>query len=263
MTPKAGFDAALKRATHLLRLYELVCDTRIRAAKTPWMNGFRKLMRWNAGDSILRIDGKDKRSVLIVRNPVDIDRQSFAHGYSSELLRSAVVAAVSALDRLMHDLVVKHSWKLLQRAEADVPKALRGLPVSAIDARKALEHLRKDAKARPGSLIKKAIQEKLHRDFTFQSPDAVKLAADMLGVQDFWSKVAAAMPAGPPKADVIEELRRVAVRRNQIVHEADLTRTNRRNPTLRDISFEEANRVVEWMRDFGSAVDAVVATSVQ
>jgi len=262
MTPKKGFSIALERAKHLLKLYELICDTRQRAVRSDWAAEFKEMMHWPAGNEIVRIDGKDRQSVLVFREECGITRKHFAHDYLSELLRSAVVASVSALDRMLHDQIVKHSWKLLSKREAEIPKKLKLLSLSTLDAKKSLEHLRKNSTSRPGNIIKKAIQEKLHREYTFQTPDSILLAAKMLGIEDFWGKVASKMQGNPPKNEVIEQIRKITRRRNQIVHEADLIRTNRQEPSLRPITFAEAERQVKWMEEFGNAVNDVIEQNV-
>ena len=262
MTPHTGFTAALDRAQHLLRLYELICDTRQRSVRADWAAAFKRVMHWPAGNQIVRVDGKNKQSILVFKEECGIDRDHFAHEYLSELLRSALVASVSALDRMLHDQVVKHSWKLLSRKESEIPKKLKSLSLDALDARKALEHLRKDSSSRPGNIIKQAIQDKLHRDYTFQTPDSVLLATQLLGVEDFWGKVASKMHGSPPKNEVIAQLRETTMRRNRIVHEADLIRTNRHEPSLRPISFSDAERQVKWMEEFGNAVNEVIEENV-
>lgn len=126
--------------------------------------------------------------------------------------------------------------------------------------KKALEKLRSDHRARPGSLVKQAIQEQLHREFTFQKPDSITIGAKMLGVTDLWAKVAAKMPGKPAKGDVINKLRKIADRRNQIVHEADVIRqTKARKHTSRDMTEKEARNFVAWIKDLVAAIDAVVS----
>ena len=44
MTPKHHFDVAMDRADHLLRLYDLLHDTRSYAARADWSAGFLELM---------------------------------------------------------------------------------------------------------------------------------------------------------------------------------------------------------------------------
>lgn len=259
MTPKDGFDTALERAKHLLRLYRLICDTRQRNVRSDWAASFKSLMRWPANETIVRVDGDEQQSMLVFRESCGIERSHFAHDYLSELLRAAVVAVVSALDRYMHDLVVKHSWKLLTRKEEEIPRGLRNFSVSALDTRRALQRLRKDATSRPGTLVKAAIQERLHREHTFQSPnDILHAGKEMLGIGDFWGKVSKKMPGTPSKEDVIQQLREINRRRNQIVHEADLVRTQRAEADLRDIDLATAESWVNWMDGFGAAIQAVV-----
>lgn len=246
----------------MLKLYSVICDTRVRGVRRDWATSFKDLMRWPVHEQLVRIDGADRSSILIIREAVGIEREQFAHDYSSELLRAAVVAGISAIDRLMHDSVVKYSWKLLRRKEEKIPKELAKLAISATDARKAIEHLRKDPKARPGNLIKAAVQQRLHRDFTFQSPDAIQKAASMLGISDFWTRVVAKMPAGTTREQITGKLREISIRRNQIVHEADLVVTHRNQGSLRDISAAVARDWIDWLGQLGRAIDAVIQEAV-
>lgn len=67
------------------------------------------------------------------------------------------------------------------------------------------------------------------------------------------------MPRARTKADVIERLREICLRRNQIVHEADLVRkVKARRPTLRKVTREEAEEIVNWVRNYVSAIDRCV-----
>lgn len=79
MTPKKGFSAAIERAKHLLRLYELICDTRQRAVRADWAEAFKKVMHWPASNQIVRIDGKNRHSILVFKEECGIAREHFAH----------------------------------------------------------------------------------------------------------------------------------------------------------------------------------------
>lgn len=263
MTPKDHFDVAMERADHLLRLYDLLHDTRSRRVRADWASKLIELMHWPKTEKIVRVDGKDRNSILILREAAGVDRDKFTHEYLSELLRATVVATVSALDRYMHDIVVHHSWALLNRSDEKIPKELKKLHIPVLSARHAVDRIRSDAKARPGVLVKEALRDQLHREFTFQRPDDVQKAALMLGVDDFWGNVAVAMPGEPKKDAVIRTLREIAQRRNQIVHEADIIRKAKaKTTTMRDISAKNALEWANWMRSFVAAVDSVVANAV-
>jgi hypothetical protein len=263
MKPIDLFNASIERPKHILRLYDLLHDSRSRSVRRDWAKSFKEMMRWPKGEDIVRVDGKDKQSLLIMRQAVGIDRVHFSHDYLSELLRSVVVAAISSLDRYLHDLVVHHSWKLLSKADEDVPTELKKLSIPVSVAKRAIQQLKKDAKARPGHIVKKAIQERLHREYTFQKPDDVLKASKMLGLEDFWTKVASKMPGTPKKEDVVATLRTIAKRRNEIVHEADLVlKTKAREITLRDITRADAENWINWMEEFVTAIDQVADASI-
>lgn len=264
MTPKDHFDAALERSDHLLRLYELMHDTRIRKARSDWTSKFSDIMHWPRTEKVVRIDGKNKESILILRESLGLDREKFTHDYLSELLRASVVATISALDRYMHDIVIYHSWALINKREDKIPKELKKLQIPVLSARHAIDKLRRDVKARPGVLVKEALRVHLHREYTFQKPADIQKAASMLGIEDFWGKVSTEMPGRPAKKDVISMLTGIAQRRNQIVHEADiLLKAKAKTVSMREISLKDASNWASWIRDLVCAIDSVIATTIK
>lgn len=169
VTSKDAFDSAIERAEHFLRLYDLLHDSRQRGVRKDWRQRFNQGMHWPQDEQIVRIDGKDKDSLLILRESVGIDRKKFKEEYTPELLRASITSAVAALDRYIHDLIVERCWALLGKREDQIPKELKKLKVPVVSIKKALEKLRSDPKARPGTLMKKEIQKILHREITFQN----------------------------------------------------------------------------------------------
>ena len=261
MQPIDGFELAMERADHLIRLYEILYDNRYRKVRRDWADRFKRFMNWPVGEAICRIDGDD--SLLILRESAGIDNSHFTHDYLSELLRASIVAAVSALDRYLHDLVVHHSWKLLSQAEDDVPNELQKISLPVLVTKRALEKLRRSPEARPGGIVRKAIQEHLHRDFTFQKPDSVMRAGKLIGVSDFWRKVADEMPGNQTDKKVRARLAKIARRRNKIVHEADVHLSSRRKEvSIREISYKTSKGDVAWIRKLVVAIDAVAAAEL-
>lgn len=253
MSAKSTFDTAIARSSHFLTLYDLLHNKRKRKVRSDWSEKFKKFMNWNKSISIIRIDGKD--SMLIVKTEKGLTYDRFDHAYVSELLRSSVVAAVSALDRFMHDLVLEKCWGLLSGPESGLPKELKNLSIPVIEAKKAIDRVRKDGTARPGYQIKRAIQMVLHES-TFQGPNGIETCGRMLGIKDFWGEVVKNMLNAPAKGDIIDELTRIVRRRNQIVHEADLERKIKsKKDTLREITRAEAQKAVEFVTGIVAAID--------
>jgi hypothetical protein len=263
MHPIIAFDAALIRAKHLLVLYDMLHDSRERAVRSDWASKFNEIMHWSQAERIHRVDGKSQNSILIFKDCIGVDRGHFSHAYLSELLRAAVVASIAALDRYLHDIVLHHSISLLRRKEDDIPKELCKLSIPVLATKKALESLKANKNARPGHILKRAIQEHLHKEYTFQNPDSVQKAAQMLGIDDFWSKVALEFDPPVQKKTVVTKLRFNVARRNQIVHEADLIRkTKARKLTLREVDITYAQDVVVWTECLVKAIDKVVINEI-
>ena len=263
MKPIETFELAIDRAEHFLTLYDLVQDSRTRSVRKDWAAKFLKIMPWSVNNAIVRVDGKDRNSVLILSEKLGIGREQFSHTYASELLRSAVVSAVSAQDRYFHDVVVHHSLKMLIKKEEDVPKELKKISIPLIETKRAIDRARKPGNTRPRGVIKSALQQQLHRQFTFQNPYSVIKAAQMLGVEDFWGKVAIKMPGKPAKGEITTTLRKISARRNQIVHEADIIVSTRAPGTrTRPIKMQVTKTWVEWTGIFVRAADLVIEDAV-
>lgn len=221
---------------------------------------FCDLMRWPKSEQIVRVDGANKQSMLILRESVGLTRSEFTHEYLSEILRGVVTASVSALDRYIHDQVTDKSLQLLRRAEEDVPKELRQIKVPLLTAKRSLEKLRSDSTSRPGALLKAELRDILHKEETFQNVAAVEKGAKMLGITDFWGRILTELPRFSSKGEVQDELRAVTRRRNQIVHEADLIIQERpRDTKLRDIGRSEAENAVNFVEEFVLGFDRLVA----
>lgn len=262
LEPKDLFDHAMRRADHFLDLYDLVHNSRQRAIRSDWKSNFTSLMRWPKTEKIVRIDGKDKQSLLILRESAGLTREVFTHDYASELLRGAISAAVSALDRYMHEMVAKYFLKILNLPIESQSKEFRSicLPVNAV--KRATDKLRADPAARPGNIIKEEVRKILHRDFTFQTSSSIQKAATILGVKDLWRKVAVAKNNGVQK-DIVDQLNAITRRRNQIVHEADLILQSRgREVKMRDITKQQALDVVIFMKDLVVALDKVIVAEM-
>lgn len=258
ISAKDTFDHAIARSNHFLTLYELLHDTRQRDARMDWIRNFNDCMHWPRNERVVRVDGKDKKSLLILREELKISRTQFNHDYLSELLRSALASSISALDRYMHDLVVERCWALLTGPEDEVPSELKKINIPVLAAKRAVAKVKKDRKARPGSLLKQEIQKVLHRNSTFQNANSITKASKMIGIKNFWSNVAHRMPGAPKVGDLQAELDSLCRRRNQIVHESDLIlKTSARQITARPITFDEANDAVTKVSKLVDAIHAI------
>jgi hypothetical protein len=267
MHPIDGFFAALERSNHLLSLYHILKDNSRRNVRGDWAKKFNRFVRWPASDRIVKIVGKDNKSLLFLREDLGLTREHFSNSYLSELLRAALVSSVSALDRYLHDLIIEKCWKLLSRAEDDIPSDLKNLSVPALITKKVITSLNENPKAKPGNLAKKAIQESLF-EISFQKRGQIERAASkFLGIKNIWTKAYDKLitykQSGWTKQDVLKYLDEILTRRNQIVHEADLIRNVRmRRFTRREIKVSWVEEYVKFIEYLTIAIDDIVKEEI-
>ena len=195
--------------------------------------------------------------MLLIHNPSKgLTLEKFEDEYASELLRSAVVSAVAALDKYMHLVVVNKCFKLLGGNKKDIPNHLQKLEVPAIVAVEMVEKLKEKSGARAGDKLKKAIQDKLH-GHTMQGSNQIDYAVNLMGRRRFWQNVALRMNGNLTAEDVQKKLNKIVNRRNQITHEADILRQirNRNNNKFRRMRKSEAKKAIRFIEDFVAAAD--------
>ncbi len=219
MEPIDVYRSGRDRAEHLLKLSELLLNRRQRRMRGDWAGGFKKVMRWPAIEKIDRVDGAG--AMLILRESCAVKSEHFREEYLNELLRAATVSIVAAFDRYCHELVAAKIVKAL--SSGAVSSQLRKFRIPVVEARRAILHAKRP-KSRPMNLVRESVRTVLHED-TFQRPDAVKRALNMIGVTELWPKCGEIL--GCDGGVIVERLDRIITHRNRIVHEGDIQRSAR------------------------------------
>lgn len=176
----------------------------------------------------------------------------------NDLRRSALVMAVAALDSYMHWLVYRRLSDV--RKEGDLPKPLAKLDMPFLDmaslADAAIEARRQKANIRPWVQVKNAIQKRLSRE-TFQSYEQVHRAFALAGIDKSWSRIANKL--GSSTKDIEARLDYLVYRRNQIVHEGDITRASRpRKLKYNGVKHKAIVSDVDWIEELIAAIEDVV-----
>jgi len=223
--PSETFSDAIARARRLLLLHDGLVDVRKYRIRKDWAKSFCKLMQWPVSAKIERVDSV--AAVVVLRAGAQLAPADFAKESLEDLLRAALTLGVSALDRYVHERVVKGIVAALSRPSLN--RAQQKLPIPAALAlkisRKVLAAGSSGKPIRPANELRNELQEALHRR-TFQSWREVETAFELIGVTGLTSKVQAAYGAASTTA-FQDRLDEIAKRRNQIVHEADLVRHQR------------------------------------
>ena len=165
-----------------------------------------------------------------------------------DLLRSKVVYAVSAFDKLIHDLVRDGMVEIFKGKRPTTPKYLaEPIPLSVA------QQLAFASTPPPEVVFEQAMQVKL-KALSFQDPD--KIAAGLSYIwseEQKWQRIAAVL--GMPEKTVKVTLRLIAGRRNSIVHEAD---TDPSTHTKFPISRADCDHITGFITSTGNAICSLV-----
>ncbi len=175
-----------------------------------------------------------------------------------DIIRSALVMTVGAMDSYMHWLVYQEITEV-SKSQAGLPKKLANLDIpfselaSLADA--VLEGRREQTDTRPWVQVKNATQRRLLRE-TFQSYDQVSGAMAMAGISKGWTQTAKHLNT---TSDAIKtRLNQIVHRRNQIVHEGDITRASKpRKVKLSLINHADVSADVTWMEKLIGGIEAI------
>lgn len=255
MRPIEVFNSGRSRAEHLLKLYQLLLNTRQRRMRADWAHSFKKLMHWRQADGIDRVDGT--RAILILREGSGVTAGQFREEYLDELLRAAHAGIVASLDRYCHEVVISRVVSRLSKSPHKAGRELRQLRIPIHAARKAILHAR-TPKSRPMNIVREALQEVLHKDETFQRPDDIVRGMKMIGIDDLWRSCARQMAGSAD--DITKRLRKIVDRRNRIVHEGGMLRHKRGGRiSYYPIHASEVEADIKWVGDLVNAMEALVA----
>lgn len=256
MQPKHAYDHARDRALRLLALHNGLVNQRKRKIRRDWRESFCNLMHWPKKNDIHRIDGKD--ALIVLRHNCTLTLKDFHADALQELLRSALVLCVSALDRYMHERIIKKIVVALKKRNPSKEQTEFSIPAhTAIHVAHRVVKARKKGEAvRPANEIRIAIQGILHKR-TFQSWRDLEDGFKLIGVSGLTGKLQNAYQLADIKP-IRDELNKIADRRNRIVHEADLVRHKRGGKArLHPISAAEVQKAIRFLDDLVEKLEPI------
>ena len=166
-----------------------------------------------------------------------------------DLLRSQVVNAVSAFDKLMHDLIRIGMVKIFENQRPSTSKYL-----SETIAIQHLPSLLVSAVPPPPVRFEEIVREKLSK-LSFQDPTKVADGLSYIWNEpQRWQQIALGLGMSDDEAK--RKLRLIITRRNAIVHEADLDPVTSQKQS---ITRAEATDIADFLRALGDRIcDLVV-----
>lgn len=175
----------------------------------------------------------------------------------ADILRSAVVLSISAMDAYFHEVIAE---KIAKFVRAKKGKQLPGKLVEII--KKEVNHERLIEimfKERPLSHIANIVRKSI-ADRTYQDAGKIEDILKIVGVDDLWFQVGKKLKTSKEKAKTFIHL--YVHRRHDIVHRGDFGATKRSKNKLKSITRQYANNCVTHVEKFVKAINDVIETKV-
>jgi len=160
---------------------------------------------------LFRISMARVRDLIAVHNSLKAQASSVLD--LSDMLRAALVLAVSALDYYIHE-VVRIGMLEIHRGQRPEPPAFSRFQISLGNARAGI-----NAGQNIDSWLEDEIRQR-HSYKSFQQPEAIADAIRLISDKKLWEEVSTNMSR--PAKDIKQQLNRIVDRRNKIAHEADI-----------------------------------------
>jgi len=256
MTPKQCFDNILGRARRLLAIHDGLLDRRRYKIRADWAQRFKDLMHWPHAANIGRVDTSD--AIIVLKDRSKLTVSDFSADTLDDLLRASLVLGVSALDRYVHERVVKGIVNALKISNLTRRQEEFSIPaILAIRISEEVARARRQGKAvRPANEVRKKIQEILHKR-PFQSWVDLEYAFELLGITTLASQLRAAYNVQDVKS-IRDKLNEIVYKRNLIVHEGDLVRHERGGKVRKlAISRQHVEDSLNFLDGFVAKLDSV------
>lgn len=259
MQPIDAFNDTHSRAIRLLRYHDGLINTRQRSIRSDWKSSFCRLMHWSQAHEIERVDSKD--AVVVLRDQASLTPDDFSSEAMEDLLRAAITFGVSAIDRYVHERIVKAFVTAFRAKELTKHQREFQVPATlAIDIVNRVNSTRHAGQpVRPANEIRKAVQQVLHKR-PFQSWREIEYGFSLIGFKDLGKSLKTTHHMSPTDLEALKErLGKIVARRNQIVHEGDLPRHQRGGQVyaqeIRRLWVQES---LDFLNEFASKLEAVI-----
>jgi len=258
MQPIQAFNDTHNRAVRLLRYHDGLVNTRQRSIRSDWKASFCRLMHWPQTHAIERVDSTD--AVLVLRDQASLKPDDFSADALEDLLRSAITFGVSAIDRYVHERIVKAFVNAFRSPELTKNQREFQVPATlAIDIVNRVHSARHASQTiRPANEIRKVVQQTLHKR-PFQSWREIEYGFSLIGIKDLGKTLKTTHTLSNDDLEALKnQLNKIVARRNQIVHEGDLPRHQRGGQVyVQEIRRLWVQESLDFLAGFASKLEGV------
>jgi len=246
------WDSAIQDSIRLEKLFLGLQAQNERSIRSEFRNRIfdSKIVTWNRSEGLWRARGKD---VLILgKLNGNLSHIDFSSENTQILLKSSLVAAMAAVDKILHEALIKHFATLAKSGNLD---SMIDFPLSSSYsiALQSRERSGKGGKKRkrPGHLFKEEIVDILFEK-TFLSQAKLTQVCSMCNLKKVFTEFSRKHAAFGAPLDIQSAWNAAYRRRNHIAHECDLKRKEKtRKVTQNRFHAPSYRKELEFIRAFG------------
>lgn len=251
---------ALLPANKLHDLYDKLLTTNKKKIRPELARKFydAKLNKWPQHAGLWR--SENASVVIFGTDAANLDHHDFTSDALLILLKAALVMQMAAIDKILHDAILKRFTKLTKDCRLD---DLAHITLSesyqvAVDSQKRSGKGGRVRK-RPSARLKAEVIDDLYRKSFLSLKDLKKIAA-LCGKKDIFTLYRSHSKSRHSMKSLENTWVRIYANRNHIAHECDIVRkTKARKVHFNDYSATEIKRDLAFVEDFGSFLGKVLA----
>jgi hypothetical protein len=227
MNPITVFEQNFRTAEILLSLYKLLLEDKSNNKAVDFETAVRKCLSISdAEETIVLLN--DLTHALFRGERANVSASFFKDRSLSLLLRQAIVAACTAMETYMNDIIRENLTKVLLKRKRNAPKKLLEINITLDD------YLSIQSFDPPEERLKQLILSKYERA-TLANINGINECFKLLGIENCWDGLE--QVTGQNKRDIMNQVESIVKRRNDIVHRGDRLP----NPDINDAEIQEIN----------------------
>ena len=197
---------------------------------------------------------------LIALHKLAIPRgRQAAHGEPADILRAAIVLGVASMDSYLHKRIVEVVEDAISRHQKISRKCADIVANQFKQETRNYDLLSFLASQKPHKELAKLVKKSIVQ-LTFQNPEELSKAFDIMGVGEAWTKINRTLSRGRGRSskgrfnESKKFIREFVERRNDIVHEGDMYLGRRSHSKLKPIARSYVQRMINKLHRFIKSV---------
>jgi len=251
------YSEACGPADRLVLLYDGLLDTSRKKVRTELRDKFyrAKLTKWPQYAGLWR--SQNASIAIYGTNDSGLSQRDFTSDALVTLLKAALVLQMAAVDKVLHDAVVKRFTKLVKNEKLDdrVRINLSDSYQVAVDSQKRSGKGGRVRK-RAGALLKAEVIDGLYRK-PYLSLDEVIKTCTLCGKKDIFARFRASGRTTASKDSLTSRWEKLYAMRNHIAHECDIIRkTKARKVHFHERTAKELKEDIAFVKSVGEFISS-------